>query len=211
MEEVVMSDTVLAALITGAATLIAGLIGGALAGYFARRRHNQTIAQTARENAQDREDEAQRREDEALERAQRREDEAQRREDEARRQAEQAHRREAVAYLKSIAEAIRRMREKLAKSEIPYDDGHEFIGLLLLDEGNFYEGLLRPYLGPKTQPQLKKLLGIHMRTVGPDNVLEEGGKVDPETLRNLLADMQRVEGDVRVQAGSISPTESRAN
>jgi hypothetical protein len=198
-----MSDTVLAALITGAATLIVG----ALAGYFARRRHNQTIAQTA----QDREEEAQRREEEALERARRREEEAQRREEEARRQAEKAHRREAVAYLKSIAEAIRGMREKLAKSEIPYDHGHEFIGLLLLDEGKYYEGLLQPYLGAETQPQLEKLRDIHGRTLGPDNAFEEGGKVDPETLRNLLADMQRLEGDVRAQARRISPTESRAN
>jgi hypothetical protein len=180
-----MSDAVLAALITGAATLIVG----ALAGYFARRRHNQTIAQTAQD----------------------REDEAQRREEEARRQAEKAHRREAVAYLKSIAEAIRGMREKLAKSEIPYDHGHEFIGLLLLDEGKYYEGLLQPYLGAETQPQLEKLRDIHGRTLGPDNAFEEGGKVDPETLRNLLADMQRLEGDVRAQARRISPTESRAN
>jgi NAD(P)-dependent dehydrogenase (short-subunit alcohol dehydrogenase family) len=151
-----MSATVLAALITGAA----GLIGVALAAYFARRR---------------------------------------------------AHRREAAAYLKSIAETIRGMREKLAKSEIPYDDGHEFVGLLLLDDGKYYEGLLRPYLGAETHPQLEKLRDIHGRTLGPDNEFEKGGKVDPETLRKMLADMQRVEGDVRAQARRISPTESRAN
>ena len=173
-----MSGTVLAALIGLIGALI-GLIGGALAVYFAQRRHNQT-----------------------------REDEAQRREEDARRREEQAHRREAVAYLMSITEAIRGMREKLAKSEIPYDFGHEFDGLL---DDEYYEGLLQPYLGAETQPQLEKLLHIHARTLGPDNALESGDEVDPEELRKLLADMQRIEGDVRVQARRISPTESRAN
>jgi gas vesicle protein len=183
-----MNATVLAAIITGAA----GLIGGAVALYFVQRRHNET-----------REDEARRREDEAQSRA----DEAQSREDEARRQEEKAHRREAVAYLKSIAETIREMRNQLAESQIPRDFGHELIGLI---DSEYYKGLLQPYLGDKTQPELDKLHRVQERVTEEDRALERG-EVKPEKLKEVLAEMQRVEGDVRAQATRISPTENRAN
>jgi hypothetical protein len=191
-----MSDTLLAALITGAATLIVGLIGGASAAYFALRQQKETALQQK---------------ETALAEAQRREDEAQRREDEARRQAEKAHRREAVAYLMSIAEAIRGIREQLAQSEIPYDFGHEFIGLLGSEDSKYYEGLLQPYLGAETQTELKKLRWVQAAAERGDDDLVRAETVNRETLRKMLAEMQRVEGDVRGQARRISPTESRAN
>ena len=182
-----MNATVLAALITGAATLIAGLIGGALAVYFAQRRHNE-----AREDA-----------------ARRREEEAQRREEEARRQAEKAHRREAVAQLKNIAETIREMRHQfeLEEPQVPRNFGHEYMHLINRED---YKALLQPYLGNETQPELGKLWWLY-RMVFEGNTQLESGQVEPEVLKEVLAEMQRVEGDVRGQAARISPTESRAN
>ena len=162
-----------------------GLIGGALAVYFTQRRHNQTREDAARS----------------------REEEAQSREEEARRQAEKAHRREAVAYLKSIAETIREMRNQLEKSQIPHGFGHELIGLI---DNEYYKGLLQPYLGDKTQPELDKLCRVQEMVRREDNALERG-EVKPEELKEVLAEMQRVEGDVRAQAARISPTENRAN
>jgi hypothetical protein len=193
-----MSDAVLAALITG----VAGLISGALAVYFAQRRHNQTIAQTARETAQRREDEAHRTEEKA-----------QRREEEARRQAEQAHRREAVAYLKLISTTISGMREQLAdeslpdEKRIPHKLGNRFIGLL-----ESYKDYMQPYLGEKTSDELEKLTHrVHDESTIIDNYFYSGQKPEPEHLSDVLADMERVEGHVEAQAARISPTESRAD
>ena|SRR5215208_616769 len=174
-----MNATVLAALITGAA----GLLGGALAVYFAQRRHNET-----------REDEAQSREEEAR-----------RREEEARRREEEARRREAVAYLKIIAETIKEMREQLAKEQIPHALGHLFSGLL-----DSYEGRLQPYLGDETRDELDKLKRrVQEKAEIVDGALYSGR--EPENLSAVLDDMERVEGDVRAQATRISPTESRAD
>jgi hypothetical protein len=137
-----------------------------------------------------------------------REDEAQRREAEARSQAEEAHRRAAVAYLKIIEETIEGMRDQLAESQIPYRLGHQFSGLL-----GSYKDFLQPYLGDETQHELDKLKRRVQEVVANeyDPALRSELEVEPERLSEILADMERVEGDVRAQATRISPTESRAN
>ena len=113
-----------------------------------------------------------------------------------------------MAYLKIIAETIKGMREQLAESQIPRTFGHQFSGLL-----DSYEGFLQPYLGDETQHELDKLKRRVQEVVANeyDPALRSEFEVEPERLSEILADMERVEGDVRAQATRISPTESRAN
>lgn len=165
-----MSDTVLAALITGAAALIVGASGA----YFALRQQKET---------------------------------AQSREKEAQRKAEEAQRSEAAAYLMVIADTILGMREQLEEWHIPHTLGHRFIGLL-----DNYEGFLKPYLGDETRHELDKL---KRRVQEPaeiiDGYLYSGRRPEPEELSKVLADMERVAGDVQAQITLISATQSRAD
>jgi hypothetical protein len=92
--------------------------------------------------------------------------------------------------------------------QIPRTFGHQFSGLL-----DSYEGFLQPYLGDEMQHELDKLKRRVQEVVANeyDPALRSELEVEPERLSEILADMERVEGDVRAQATRISPTESRAN
>jgi hypothetical protein len=166
-----MSDTVLAALISGAISGAVALIVGASGAYVTLRGQKATAQQKA---------------------------------EEARREAEVAQRNEAVAYLKALATTISRMREQLDKEQIPRTLGHYFIGLL-----DDYVGRLQPYLGDETRHELDKL---KRRVQEPAEILDgrlySGRKPEPEMLSEVLADMERVVGDLEALATRISPTRS---
>lgn len=123
---------------------------------------------------------------------------------EARREAEVAQRNEAAVHLNRVADTISGMRKQLAEEHIPRTLGHYFIGLL-----DGYQGKLQPYLGDKTLhelDELKRLVEEPAKII--DNTLYEGRKPEPEDLSKVLADMERVVGDVQAQAANISPTKS---
>jgi hypothetical protein len=105
------------------------------------------------------------------------------------------------------------MRERLAdeslpdEKRIPHKHGHLYIGLL-----KSYESYMQPYLDEKTLEELGELMHrVDEKASILDGRLYSGDKPEPELLSDVLADMERVEGDVENQAARISPTESRAD